>query len=484
MNARTASFAPGLDIDDRQIATLRLPPHSIEAESSVLGGLLLDNAAWDRVGDLLVDNDFYRYEHRLIYASIGALSNASKQVDIVTVFVELEKAGKGEECGGLAYLNSLAQYVPSASNIRRYAEIVRERSILRKLVSASDEIATAAFNPDGKSVDAVLDEAERKIYRIREDGAGNADEWEGVDVGVVQCLDRIQASHDGVAAPDYITTGLKDLDERLDGGLRGGELIVIGARSGMGKSALAQTIAEHVALVEKKPVPIFSLEMAKQGWINRFLASLGKIHLGRIRRPERLREYDWPALTEATELLRQAPIEINDQAGLNINQIRAKARSFARRRGKPGLIVVDHLGLTTGTDRKANRNYQVAEVSGGLKQLAKELGCPIVLLVQIKRGVDERSDPMPQLADLRDSGDIENDADVVLFVHRPIKNKPDLGEVWEHYAKCSVAKLRDGEPGYLHLWYTGENVHFSNWPVGVEIPTTSMSSAASTRKPL
>jgi replicative DNA helicase len=459
---------------DQNVAQLRIPPHSVEAESSVLGGLLLDNRAWDRVGDLLTDRDFYRYEHRLIYACIGGLINATKPADVMTVYDELQRSGKGSEVGGLAYLNGLAQSVASASNIRRYAEIVREHSILRGLVSASDEIATAAFNPQGKPVLDILDEAERKIFKVREDGApSNADEWESVDEGIVNALDRIQTQADG-QHQDFIPTGLRDLDERLDGGMRPGELIVIGARSGMGKSALAQSIGEHVALAERKSVGIFSLEMAKSGWHNRLLSSLGQIHLSRIRRPERLKEHDWPNLAEAVEKLRQSPIHINDQGGLNINQLRAKSRALARRAGKLGLIVVDHLGLTTGTDKSAKRNYQVAEVSGGLKSLAKELGCPVILLVQIKRDVDERSDPMPQLADLRDSGDIENDADIVAFIHRRIKNNPDLDETWKPHAKVSIAKLRDGEPGYLDLWYTGENVHFSNWPTDVPVPSNNV----------
>lgn len=458
--------------DDPGIGMLRVPPHSIEAETSVLGGLLLDNSAWDRIGDMLKDSDFYRHEHQLVFGAVGSLVNSGRQADIVTVYSYLQAHGKADEVGGMVYLNALAQYVPSAANIRRYAEIVRDRSLLRGLITASDEIATSAFNTEGKEVAAILDEAERKIGTVREAGASTVDEWERVDTGVVRALDRIQERSDGTAKADFIPTGLKDLDERLDGGMRPGDVIVIGARSGMGKSALSQTIAEHVALAEGLPVAIFSLEMSRDRWVDRFLASIGKIHLTKIRRPERLSDFDWSNLTNAVEKLRRSPIEINDQGGLNINQLRSKARAVKRKHGKLGLIVVDHMGLTTGTDRKANRNYQVAEVSGGMKSLAKELGCPAILLVQISRTVDSRDDPMPKLADLRDSGDIENDADIVVFVHRPIKNSPTLSDEWKNYAKVSVAKLRDGEPGYMDLYYVGENLHFVDWPATLEVPSS------------
>lgn len=458
--------------DDPELTALRVPPHSIEAESGVLGALLLNNAAWDRVGDLLTEADFYRAEHRLIFSAIGAMVNSMKPADVVTVYAYLEKQQQSEEAGGLTYLNTLAQYIPSAANIRRYSEIVRDRSVLRGLISASEEISASAFNPEGKDVAAILDAAERKIGTVRENGANTIDEWENAGVGVVRALDRIQERADGSGKNDFTPTGLKDLDERLDGGMRAGDVIVIGARSGMGKSALSQTIAEHVALNEGLPVAIFSLEMSRDRWIDRFLASIGKIHLTKIRRPERMSEFDWPNLTRAVEMLRQSSIEINDQGGLNINQLRSKARAVKRRHGKIGLIVVDHMGLTTGTDRKANRNYQVAEVSGGMKALAKELGCPVIMLVQISRTVDAREDPMPKLADLRDSGDIENDADIVMFVHRPIKNSPTLGDEWKNYAKVSVAKLRDGEPGYMDLFYAGENLHFVDWPATMEVPSS------------
>jgi len=468
MNARADDF----HFDSSDVAQLRVPPHSVEAESSVLGALLLDASAWDRVGDLLLDSDFYRHEHKLVYAAIGILANSSKPADVVTVFAQLQRMGKDTEMGGMVYLNQLAQYTPSPGNLRRYAEIVRERSILRKLISAADEIATNAFNTEGKGVDAVLDAAMQKVMAISPDAA--ADEWEGTDTGMVELLDRIQAAADGTAEPDFTPTGLTDLDERLDGGMRDGELIVIGARPSMGKSALALSIGMHVAIQEGLPVGMFSMEMPKAQVMNRAMSLVSRIHLSRIKRAERLKDYDWPAITKTVETLRQVNFQVSDRSGVNINQLRARARGLRRKHGKLGCLIVDYLGLMDGTDPKMPRVYQLEEITKGLKALAKELGCPILLLVQVNRKVDERPDPMPLLADLRDSGSIEQDADIVIFVHRPIKAKPDLADEWKYYAKVSVAKSRDGEPGYFDLMYVGENTHFMDWPEGTPIPTNQV----------
>ncbi|NDZ11509.1 replicative DNA helicase [Variovorax sp. WS11] len=469
MNDR-ANF-PDFDLDS-QVAQLRVPPHSIEAESSVLGGLLLDNGGWDRVADLLLDSDFYRHEHKLVYAAIGSLVNSMRAADVVTVFSELERAGKATDVGGMAYLHSLAQYTPGPGNLRRYAEIVRERSILRKLISAADEIATTAFNTQGKGVDVVLDAAMQKVMGISPDASG--DDWEGMDSGMVELLDRIQAASDGTAPPDFIPTGLKDLDEQLDGGMRPGELWVLGARPSMGKSALALTIGVNVALNEGLVVGMFSMEMPKAQVMNRAMSLVSHIHLSRIKRPERLKDYDWPAITSSVEKLRQINFHVSDRSGVNINQLRARARGLRRRHGKLGCLIVDYLGLMDGTDPKMPRVYQLEEVTKGLKALAKELATPILLLAQVNRKVDERPDPMPILADLRDSGSIEQDADIVVFVHRPIKSKPDLAPEWKYYAKVSVAKARDAEPGFLDLMYVGENTRFMDWPEETPIPTNQV----------
>ena len=294
---------------DRQIAQLRVPPHSIEAESSVLGGLLLDNHAWDRVGDLLVESDFYRHEHQLIYTAIAALVNASKPADVITVYEQLQNLGKSEEIGGLVYLNSLAQYVPSASNIRRYAEIVRERAILRKLVTASDEIATNAFNPQGKAVAMILDEAEQKIFKIGEQGSRMKQGFQSMDTLVVSLLDRVTEMSENPNDVTGTPSGFYDLD-KMTSGFQAGDLVILAARPSMGKTALAINIAEHVALNEGLPVAVFSMEMGASQLAVRIVGSIGRIDQTHLRTGA-LTDEEWPRLTEAIEQLRRVSLHID-----------------------------------------------------------------------------------------------------------------------------------------------------------------------------
>jgi replicative DNA helicase len=455
------------------VAQLRIPPHSYEAETAVLGGLMLDNRAWDSVADLLTESDFYRYEHRLIFAAIAALANANRMADVVTVWAHLQAQGKGDEVGGIVYLNALAQFVPSAANIRRYAETVRERSVLRSLISASDEIATSAFNTQGRPVATIADEAEQRIFAILESRAGAKEEWVSMSDMVVAELDAIQERSDGTAdaerGRDFIPTGLLDLDDLLDGGLRPGQLIVIGARPSMGKSAIADTIGLHVATHLGLPVGKFSMEMANQEGGQRALAWTARIPLHAIRRPERMNDLHWSSLTAGVETLRQIPFYSNDTAGLNIHQVRTKARLLRRRHGLR-LLVVDYLQLMSGTDPRAPRTYQLEEASRGLKSLAKELGIPVIALVQVNRGVEKEVDQMPRMSDIKDCGSIEQDADVIVFLHRPIVAKPDLGPEWKYYAKASLAKQRGGRTGLFNLQYVGENTRFCNWPADQEPP--------------
>jgi replicative DNA helicase len=426
-----------------------IPPHSIEAEASVLGGLLLDNGAWDRVGDLLTDGDFYRYEHKLIYAAIGALVNATKPADVITVYEQLQSLGKAEETGGLAYLNSLAQYVPSAGNIRRYAEIVRERSILRKLVSASDEIATAAFNPQGKAVDKILDEAEQKIFNIGEEGSRMKQGFQSMDSLVVDLLDRVQEMADNPNDITGVPTGFYDLD-RMTSGLQAGDMIVLAARPSMGKTSLAINIAEHVALHEGLPVAVFSMEMGAAQLAVRIVGSIGRIDQGHLR-TGKLSDDEWPRLTEAIEKLRTISLFIDESPGLTPSELRANARRLARQCGKLGLIVVDYLQLMSGSSGGAdeNRATELGEISRGLKMLAKELQCPVIALSQLNRSVETRTDKRPMMSDLRESGAIEQDADVIMFIYRDDYYNKESKE--PGVAEVIIGKQRNGPTGTVKL---------------------------------
>jgi len=449
---------------DRQVAQLRIPPHSIEAESSVLGGLLLDNGAWDRVGDLLTDGDFYRYEHRLIYASIGALVNATRPADVITVYEQLQNVGKAEEVGGLAYLNSLAQYVPSAGNIRRYAEIVRERSILRKLVSASDEIATAAFNTQGKPVDKILDEAEQKIFHIGEEGSRMKQGFQGMDSLVVQLLDRVQEMADNPNDITGVPTGFYDLD-RMTSGMQAGDLIILAARPSMGKTSLAINIAEHVALHEGLPVAVFSMEMGASQLAVRIVGSIGRIDQTHLR-TGRLTDDEWPRLTEAIEKLRNISLFIDETPGLTTSELRANARRLARQCGKLGLIVVDYLQLMSVSSgmSEENRATAVGEISRGLKMLAKELQCPVIALSQLSRGVESRTDKRPMMSDLRESGAIEQDADVIMFIYRDDYYNKESKE--PGVSEIIISKQRNGPTGTAKLAFIKPLTKFENLASG------------------
>ncbi|MEY2809979.1 MAG: hypothetical protein RLZ66_1490 [Pseudomonadota bacterium] len=433
---------------DREVAQLRIPPHSLEAESSVLGGLLLDNSAWDRVGDLLNDSDFYRYEHRLVYAAVGALINGSRPADVITVFEHLQSLGKADEVGGLAYLNSLAQYVPSASNIRRYGEIVRERAILRKLVSASDEISTTAFNPKGKPVAQILDEAEQKIFNIGEEGSRMKQGFQSMDSLVVDLLDRVEEMSQNPNDITGVATGFYDFD-RMTSGLQPGDLVVLAARPSMGKTALAINIAEHVAVNEGLPVAVFSMEMGAAQLAIRIVGSIGRIDQGHLR-TGKLSDDEWPRLTEAIEKLRSISLHIDETPGLTPSELRANARRLARQCGKLGLIVVDYLQLMSGSSSDGdNRATELGEISRGLKMLAKELQCPVIALSQLNRSVEQRTDKRPMMSDLRESGAIEQDADVIMFIYRDDYYNKDSKE--PGVAEVIIGKQRNGPTGTVKL---------------------------------
>ena len=449
---------------DDEVARLRVPPHSLEAEQSVLGGLLLDNSAWDRAGDLLTDSDFYRYEHKAIYAAIGALVNASKPADVITVYEQLQGHGKAEECGGIAYLNALAQSVPSAANLRRYAEIVRERAILRKLIEASDEIATNAFNPQGRAVSQILDEAEGRIFKIGEEGSRTRQGFQTMDQLVVQLIDRVTELHEnGAEEVTGVRTGFYDLD-RMTAGLQAGDLVVLAARPSMGKTAFALNIAENVAVQEGLPVAVFSMEMGASQLALRMVGSLGRIDQTHLR-TGKLGDDEWGRLSEAVDRLKNANLFIDETPALNSAELRARARRQARQCGKLGLIVIDYLQLMSGSSSsEENRATELGEISRGLKALAKELQCPVLALSQLNRSVESRNDKRPMMSDLRESGAIEQDADVIMFIYRDDYYNKESKE--PGIAEIVVGKQRNGPVGTVKLTFLKPLTRFDNLAPG------------------
>ncbi len=428
----------------------------------MLGGLLLENLAWDKCSDLLTDSDFYRHEHRHIYAAIGSLIASSKPADVITVFEALQSLGKAEDCGGLAYLNALAQSVPSASNVRRYAEIIRERSVLRKLIAASDEIATTAFNPQGQPVSQILDEAESRIFRIGEEGSRGGVGFQPMDKLVQALIDRVQELEaNGSEDVTGIRTGFYDLD-RMTAGLQKGDLIVLAARPSMGKTAFALNIAEHVAVQEGLPVAVFSMEMGASQLALRVVGSLGRIDQQHLR-TGRLRDDEWERLPEAASKLSEAPMFIDESPGLNPAELRARARRLARQYGGTlGLIVIDYLQLMSGSSNSSdeNRATVLGEISRGMKGLAKELQCPVIALSQLNRSVETRPDKRPMMSDLRESGAIEQDADVIMFIYRDDYYNKDSKE--PGVAEIVLAKQRNGPVGTVKLTFLKPLTRFDN----------------------
>jgi replicative DNA helicase len=448
-------------VSDSALTQLRVPPHSIEAEQSVLGGLLLDNQAWDRMGDLVNDGDFYRDEHRRIFRQIRNLLEKTRPADVVTVAEALDAAGEGDQTGGLAYLGELAANTPSAANIRRYAEIVRERAVLRQLVATADEIAADALNPLGRDAETLLDEAESKIFAIAEAGAGHADGFVHINPLLTQVVERIQELHDRDNPSDItgIPTGYVDLD-RMTSGLQAGDLIVVAGRPSMGKTAFALNIAESVAVDTGLPVGIFSMEMGGTQLAMRMLASIGRLDSHRVR-TGRLTDDEWSRLSFALGKLHEAPIFIDEAGGLTPANLRARARRLARQHGgRLGLLVIDYIQLMTSNRQGENRATEVSDISRAIKSLAKELQVPIVALSQLSRKVEERNDKRPMMSDLRESGAIEQDADVILMMYREEYYKPDTPD--KGIAEVIIGKQRNGPTGTVQLTFLGEYTRFES----------------------
>jgi len=426
-----------------------------------LGGLLLDNTAFDRVIDLVSAEDFYRFDHRLVFQQIAKLVAATKPADVITVFESLSSLGKAEEVGGLAYLNALAQNTPSAANIRRYAEIVRDRGILRKLISVSDEIAGDAFNPQGKEVRQMLDAAESKIFSIAEEGSRGAAGFVEIKPLLAHVVERIDElfARDSTNDVTGVPTGMLDLD-RMTSGLQEGDLIIVAGRPSMGKTAFSVNIGENVAIDSGLPVAIFSMEMGGTQLAMRMLGSVGRIDQQRLK-TGRLKDEDWPKLTSAIQRMNDAPIFIDETPALSSIELRSRARRLARKCGKLGLIIVDYLQLMSANAPGENRATEISEISRNLKSLAKELNCPVIALSQLNRSLEQRPNRRPVMSDLRESGAIEQDADLILFIYRDEVYNPDSPD--KGTAEIIIGKQRNGPIGQVRMTFLGQFTKFDNY---------------------
>jgi replicative DNA helicase len=448
---------------DEQLDSLKLPPHSIEAEQSVIGGLLLENEALDKIADILSAADFYQHDHKTIFEHIVKLIEKNCPADIVTVAESLESTAELSQVGGIAYLGALAQNTPTAANIRRYAEIVRERHVMRKLVTVGSGIAESAYSPNGRDAQQLLDEAESKIFQIAEGGQRSGQGFQDIKVLLPQVAERIDMlfSRDNPSDVTGLPTGFSDLDS-MTSGFQGGDLVIVAGRPSMGKTAFSINIAENVALDTGLPVAIFSMEMASTQLAMRMIGSVGRLDQHRMR-TGKLEDEDWEKLTTALGKLNEAPIFIDEGAALSSFDVRARSRRLHRQCGKLGLIVVDYLQLMAAPAGRQgeNRATEISEISRSLKALAKELDCPVVALSQLNRSVEQRPDKRPVMSDLRESGAIEQDADLILFIYRDEVYNPDSTD--KGTAEIIIAKQRNGPIGRVRLTFIGEHTRFENF---------------------
>jgi replicative DNA helicase len=437
---------------------LRLPPHSVEAEQSVLGGLMLDAVAWDQVADRVLAEDFYRNDHRLIFEAVAGLIERSQPCDAVTLAGHLESQGVLEQVGGLAYLGSLVRDTPTAANIRAYADIVRERSILRQLITAGNEIVTSALEPQGREAREIVDGAERAVFEIAERGSRGKAGFQTVKSILPAVVNRIDEMYHSEGKLTGISTGFKLLDE-MTSGMQAGDLIIVAGRPSMGKTALAVNIAENAALGSNKSAAIFSMEMSAESLTLRMISSLGRINQSHLR-SGRLNEDDWPRIDSAMTQLGAAKIYVDETPALTPTEVRARARRLKRERGLD-LIVVDYLQLMQVAGTKENRATEISEISRSLKALAKELKVPVIALSQLNRGVEQRTEKKPVMSDLRESGAIEQDADVILLIYR--EEVYDQNTTRKGIADIIIAKQRNGPTGDVQMTFLGQYTKFENY---------------------
>lgn len=436
---------------------LRVPPHSIEAEQSVLGSLMLDNTAWDKVVELIGERDFYRPNHSLIFRAMESLGRRNQPFDVLTLAESLKTLDELDNAGGETYLFELARNTPTVANIAAYAEIVRERSVLRQLIEVSVDIADTAFNTEGRETKDILDQAESKIFKIAEQrsrGTGPVD----ISSLLTKTTERIDFLYHSTETITGLSTGFSDLDE-MTSGLQNGELIILAGRPSMGKTALAMNIVEHASIKSGKPVLVFSMEMPGESLAMRMMSSLGHIDQHKIR-TGKLHDEDWPRLSSAVSMLSESILYIDDTPSMSPSELRARARRLARTNKQIGLIVIDYLQLMQIPGFKEGRVAEITEISRSLKTLAKELNVPVIALSQLNRSLEQRPDKRPQMSDLRESGAIEQDADLIAFIYRDEvyhEDSPDKG-----IAEIIIAKQRNGPIGKIRLSFLGKYTRFEN----------------------
>jgi replicative DNA helicase len=438
--------------------SFRVPPHSIEAEQSVLGGLMLSNEAWDTVADRVSEEDFYRRDHRLIFRAIAGLANQDKPRDVVTLSEWLSQRGELDQAGGMIYLGTLAKDTPSAANIKAYADIVRARSVLRQLIQAGEEIAGGAYEPGERSIKDILDDAERRVFKIAEQGTTGRKSFQNIKDLLTQAVDRIDELFNSDSPITGVATGFDKFDE-MTAGLQRSELIVVAGRPSMGKTSFVMNIAEYVAIKQQLPVAVFSMEMGGEQLAMRMISSLGRINMQNLR-TGRLEDSDWPRITSAIAMLSEAPLFVDDTPALSPTDLRARARRIKREHGL-GLIVVDYLQLMNVPQTKENRATEISEISRSLKALAKELNVPVIALSQLNRGLEQRPDKRPVMSDLRESGAIEQDADVIAFIYRDEVYNEDSPE--KGTAEILIRKQRNGPTGMCRLTFLGQYTKFENY---------------------
>lgn len=447
---------------DLETSALKVPPHSVEAEQSVLGGLMLDNNAWERILDQVSDGDFYRHDHRLIFRAVARLAERNSPFDVVTLSEQLEQEGQLSQVGGLAYLGELAKNTPSVANIKAYAQIIRERATLRQLISISTDIADSAYSPQGKSGDEILDEAERKIFQIAE---GRPTEGGPVALNelLANVIDTIDTLFNSTETLTGLSTGFTDLDE-ITSGLQPADLIIVAGRPSMGKTTFAMNLVENALMRSEKAILVFSLEMPAESLVMRMISSLGRIDQSKVR-SGRLEEDDWPRLTSAVNLLQERKLFIDDSAGISPSDMRARARRVVREHGEIGMIMVDYLQLMQlGGSASDNRTNEISEISRSLKALAKEFDCPVVALSQLNRSLEQRPNKRPINSDLRESGAIEQDADVIMFIYRDEVYHPETE--YKGVGEVILGKHRNGPIGTVRLAFQGRYTRFDNLAPG------------------